>query len=344
MYHQQPRIVKSKWTMGQVIRQFSGAFIKKYKPNYRVRTILEHIANCKTAALGGHKTVCTVCDQTIYSYNSCGDRNCPQCQTIKKQLWVDKMNEHLLPIKHFHVIFTLPQELNDLIYANQKELYSLFFRAVWQTVKQITNPNSSGMVAVLHTWGSNMSFHPHIHCIIPSGAWTGTNWINHKGQGSRFYCRVKKLTKTYKACYIKLLDPFLQSDSIHWPNDETQTLELVKKGFQKKWTVRVETPVLGTQQIVEYLSRYVYRTAITNSRIESINENAVVINYKDYANQEKGKPAPKALMQFGGAAFIQRFVQHLLPVRFQRIRYYGCYAWCNKALLSTIYKQITKRV
>ena len=213
--------------MGEIVRKFAAQYINKYDPPYRIKTILEHIANCRTAALGGHKTTCTACDYTTYNYNSCGDRNCPQCQTIKKQIWVEKMNHHLLPIKHFHVIFTLPHELNDLIFYNQKQMYNLFFQVVWKTIQTVTKNNTTGAVAVLHTWGSNMSYHPHIHCIIPAGSWDKKHWINHTGQGSRFYCKIERLTKIYRDLFIKMTTQFIENETIFYPT-ENQELELKK--------------------------------------------------------------------------------------------------------------------
>ena len=167
----------SQFTIGGIVRQFGAAFIKQYQPSYRVQTVLEHIANCKTPALGGHKISCSSCGHEVYSWNSCGDSHCPQCQNIKKELWIDKMAKHLLPIKHFHIIFTLPHELNDFIFYNQKAAYSLLFQASWAAIREIVGEeNRTGMVATLHTWGSNLSFHPHLHCIIPSGSFDGQKW------------------------------------------------------------------------------------------------------------------------------------------------------------------------
>lgn len=172
----------SQFTIGQIIRQFGQQYIDRYQPDYRKRTVLEHIANCRTPFLGGHQITCTDCGHTVYSWNSCGDSNCPQCQNIKKQLWIDKMTHHLLPLKHFHIIFTIPQELRDWFFYNQRHCYNLLFRVAYQTIQKIAGagqrgllaqtslPVQTAMVATLHTWGSNLSYHPHVHCIVPAGS------------------------------------------------------------------------------------------------------------------------------------------------------------------------------
>lgn len=317
-----------------------------------MRTVLEHIGNCKTEALGGHKISCTACQSEIYSWNSCGDSHCPQCQNIKKELWVDKMANHLLPIKHFHVIFTLPHELNDFIFHNQTACYSLLFSVSWAAICEIVGlENRTGMVATLHTWGSNLAFHPHLHCIIPSGSYHGQNWQLSQYNNGQFYCKASDLRETFKRFFLVKLQELIETEDLFFDgqamseNAESwvEINRMVRKIKKKKWSVRIENPVLGTEQIIEYLGRYVRRVAITNSRIEGVDHAKVTINYKKYAQQEKGKPAPIGKKIMEGEVFLQQFCQHILPFKFHRVRYYGIYGFAAKKIKEEIYTQLTNQ-
>ena len=317
-----------------------------------MRTVLEHIGNCKTEALGGHKITCEACQTEIYSWNSCGDSHCPQCQNIKKELWVDKMAGHLLPIKHFHVIFTLPHELNDLIFYNQRAFYDLLFQASWEAICEIVGlENSTGMVATLHTWGSNLSFHPHLHCIIPSGSHNGQNWQLSQINNGKFYCNASDLRETFKRVFSRKLRELIETEDLFMDGQPmsadaeswVKINQIIQKIGKKKWSVRIENPVLGTEQIIEYLGRYVRRVAITNSRIEAVDHAEVTINYKKYAEQKKGKPAPIGTKTMPGEAFLQQFCQHVLPFRFHRVRYFGIYGFAAKKKKEAIYIQLTNQ-
>ncbi|MCK5897396.1 MAG: transposase, partial [Cocleimonas sp.] len=311
-------------------------------------TILGHISNCKTAALGGHKTTCTACQNEVYSYNSCGDANCPNCQNVKKQLWIDKMSAHLLPVKHFHIIFTLPHQLNDLIFYNKKTLFGLLFRTAWQAIQEVIGGGRTGMVATLHSWGSNLSVHPHLHCIVPAGSYKEYRWQSSNSHNPRFFCEAKLLRESFKKCYLKAFLRIIEEEDLRWRKYSIEEedifpkiQQIVKTISRKKWTVRIENPVLGTEQIIEYLARYVRRVAITNSRIEQVTTDKVVINYKVYAKQKTGKPPPIEKMSFDGATFLQRLCQHFMPRSFHKVRYYGCYSFAAKKLKAAIYTQIT---
>ena len=278
------------------------------------------------------------------------------------------MVHHLLPVKHFHIIFTIPQELRDWFFYNQRLCYNLLFRVAYQTIQSMAGEGLTGMVATLHTWGSNLSFHPHVHCIVPSGSFqkdiNGEAWKYSKGQSKlleplepleplgsgRFFCDAKVLRERYKTLFIQHFIDLVEGNDIYWKaeiieQDEdlfSKLREDLRRASRKKWTVRIENPVLGTDQIIEYLARYVRRVAITNSRIEAVTETEVTINYKQYHLQKKGKPAPTDTINFDGATFIQRFAQHIPPSGFHKVRYYGCYNFSKKTLKAKIYTQITK--
>ena len=278
-----------------------------------------------------------------------GDSNCPQCQNLKKELWIDKMQHHLLPVKHYHLIFTIPHELNDLIFYNQATLYNLLFKSSWKTIQQITGPGTTGMVSTLHSWGSNLSFHPHLHCIVPEGKLLNNKWEVSKGSSRGFYCDSKQLRTTFKQIFIVNLVKLLEEDALYINEDKQgdriiYLRKLLRTINRKKWNVRIETPILGVKQIIEYLGRYIKRVALTNSRIQEVTASKVVLNYKQYALQKPGKPAPIATIDFDGPAFIQRFTQHILPPYFQRVRYYGLYAFAAKVKKAIAYELLTNQV
>ena len=224
----------------------------------------------------------------------------------------------------------------------------MFFRVAWQTIQQVIGGGKTGMVATLHSWGSNLSFHPHLHCIVPAGSFKNGSWLHCNPLNPRFFCNAKLLRQTFKELFLKALLEVIEFDDLRWKDLSIQEEDIfpeIRKVYKKiarlKWTVRIENPVLGTQQIIEYLARYVRRVAITNSRIEALTEQKVTINYKQYALQKPGKPPPIGKMEFEGAAFLQRFSQHFMPPHFHKVRYYGCYAFGAKNLKTTIYAQIT---
>jgi len=259
------------------------------------------------------------------------------------------MSHHLLPVKHFHLIFTLPHELNDLIFYNKKRLYGLLFRVAAQTVQTILG-GKVGMVSTLHSWGSNLAYHPHLHVIVAAGSWKNGNWQVSNPHNPRCFCNARQLRVTFKELFLKQLLPILENEFLHWEKTSIQDPTIFSKIQQiyhqierKKWTVRIENPVLGVAQIIEYLARYVRRVALTNSRIEEVTKDKVIINYKQYALQKKGKPPPIGKRVFDGEKFIQQFTQHFMPRGFHKVRYYGFYAFGVKQLKATIYETLTNQ-
>jgi len=289
---------------------------------------------------------CDSCDYSQEVYNSCGDGNCPQCQNMKKELWIDKMKHHLLPTKHFHIIFTIPHELNDLVFYNRKLMYELLFTSAWQSIKAILGSGTTGMVATLHSWGANLSRHPHLHCIVPEGKLCNNEWVKVTASNQRFYCNAVELRQTFKRIFIENLFILLENEVLEVKNNSVTTdsnyyLKLLKTINRKKWNVRIESPILGVQQIIEYLGRYIRRVALSNGRIQQITSSHVTLQYKQYSKQKPGEPAPIQTTDFEGVQFLQRFVQHILPAYFHRVRYYGLYAFAAKSSKAKAYQLIT---
>jgi len=301
--------------------------------NVHVARVLQRIKNCRTSALGYHMYRCTddACSHIKYQYHSCRDRHCPNCGAVKKQEWIEARSRELLPVKYYHVVFTLPHELNSLVFGHRKLLFKLLFDASAQTLLCFAKDTkylgaTPGIISVLHTWGQQLSFHPHIHCIISGGGITGDNtWKNATKNDWQFLFPVKAMSMVYRAKFLQALKQMIDKGEVILPagKDEKQLLNLL---YRKDWIVYAKAPFGGPQAVIEYLGRYTHKVAISNHRISSINEDGTVtFAYKDYADDNKQK-----LMILTATEFIRRFQQHILPERFTKIRTYGYLANRNR--------------
>ena len=288
--------------------------IKELTSNSWQSRTLYALAACRTAKLGGHIDKCnnTECNHIHISYNSCGNRHCPKCQGGKQHQWIKAREKELFNTPYYHVVFTIPSELNKLALYEPKKLYGLLFKTSWSVIKGFAANAKflgakTGMIAILHTWGQTLSLHPHIHCIVPSGGITeNKKWKNAKGKG-KFLFPVKAMSKVFRARFVEQLrKEFVLKD------------ELYGKLFSHNWTVYCKRPFFGPHQVVEYIGRYTHKVAISNHRIQSIENDKVVFIAKDY--RHGAKKYPVSLTQ---EEFIRRFSMHILPKGFPKIRYYG---------------------
>jgi len=278
------------------------------------RRTLYAIEHCRTAALGGHIDQCLnkTCNRTHISYNSCRNRHCPKCQGHKRHRWILARENELINTAYYHLVFTLPSELNKLTFANQKQVYSILFKTVWSVIRDFAaNPKfiggKTGMISILHTWGQNLSFHPHLHCIVPGGGINrNKKWRDAKGKG-KYLFPVKAISKVFRA-------RFTEQIRLHFNLDQA----LYKALFQKSWVVYCKRPFFGPKQVIEYLGRYTHKVAISNHRLIDISGGKVTFMAKDY--RQNGKKQPVSLTD---AEFIRRFSFHILPKGFTRIRHYG---------------------
>lgn len=270
---------------------------------------LRAIAQCRTGALGGHVDACNECGNISISYNSCRNRHCPKCQGHKREEWIQKREADLLPCTYYHVVFTLPQELNGLALHQPKLVYDALFAAVWATLNQFgcTEKLQLGMIAVLHTWGQNLSLHPHLHCIVPGGGIHDKGKWKRQLRSDKFLFSVKALSKVFRAKYVQQL----RSKGI-------EDKPLIESLFAKQWVVYAKRPFGGPGQVIEYLGRYTHKVAISNHRIAQVDEASVSFTYKDYRNGSTQKQ-----MTLSNHEFARRFAMHILPLRFVRIRHYG---------------------
>ena len=338
-----------KWTFGQILQKYGSTYIQQYAVSAAHLKVIDAIRNCRTSGLGGHAWVCTSCGGVHVHFNSCGNRHCPQCQAFEKEKWVEKRKQELLPVPYLHLVFTIPHELNPLVLSNERLMYNLLFKATWQTINKVAKDKrwlgaQTGMIAVLHTWGSNLSLHPHLHLIIPSGGLNKerTKWIGTKKKA--FLAPNKKvLSPIFKAIFLKLLTKAFETDQLEFfgqaklYEDITQLRQLFAVLQRKKWNVYAKKPFGGPAQILNYLSRYTHRVAISNHRIVGLKNNQLTFSVKDYKRKnDKGLPIIKNLT-LNVLEFIRRFLLHVLPKGFQRIRYFGILAIRNR---KTILKKV----
>jgi Putative transposase/Transposase zinc-binding domain len=339
--------------LGVIMRTWGDEFIQKTNPHPTVRKAIFDIARCRTSKLGGRQIVCTDCGHTIDVFNSCGNRNCPICQSIKKEVWIDKTGATLLPVPHSHVVFPLPHQLNPLFFHNMKELYGMLFAAANKAVLQLcADPKwlgaKPGMLAVLHTWGANMAFHPHLHCILSAGGWDDKNqtWIQPKYLNSGFFIPQKVMAACFKKhflfAFVQLWEEgnlLLNKELMHLNNPDDFKIFYNQIAFNKNWVVKIMPPLNNPQRVIDYLGRYIYRIAITDNRIKEVNlkERNIIFEYKDYAAQKDDKlPPPIKTLPLDALEFIRRFAQHVLPKSFQKARYFGIYATASRTKLLVI--------
>ena len=328
-----PAYTAPKATVQQVLLKYhltSGA-----STNLHVQKVVQRLKACRTAALGYHVYRCTddECGKIKYQYHSCRDRHCPQCGAIKKEEWMEARSRELLPVKYYHVVFTLPHELNSLVMGHRKVLYQLLFGASAQTLLCFAkDPKylgaTPGIISVLHSWGQQLSFHPHVHCIVSGGGilpspsdgeGPGVRWKNGVKNDWQFLFPVKAMSIVYRAKFLQALQQMITKGEVILP-DPTDVKQLFHALYQKDWIVYAKAPFGGPQAVIEYLGRYTHKVAISNHRICNINdeEATVTFKYKDYGDD--GKPKQMTLT---AAEFIRRFEQHILPPRFTKIRTYG---------------------
>jgi len=311
--------VQPRYEVAQVLERNTDQLHKLTHNSWQLRT-LHALRRCRTAALGGHIDQCNHpgCGKLHLSYNSCRNRHCPKCQGHKREEWMQARGAELLNVPYFHVVFTLPQELNKLALYTPKHLYSTLFATAWEVISGFgKNPSflgaQTGMISILHTWGQNLSLHPHLHCIVPGGGITKNGkWKNANGKG-KYLFPVKAMSKVFRAKMVAALR-----------KQSTEPYSFYEQLFAKDWVVYCKQPFYGPAQVVEYLGRYTHKIAISNHRIKSL-EKGVTFSMKEYRHGGK-----KSTLTLSDKEFIRRFALHILPKGFVRIRHYGILSSCRK--------------
>lgn len=291
--------------------------------------VLQQIRQCRTHACGYHLYDCDNEDCSTprqYRYNSCRNRHCPRCGHLQKEEWIEKRISELLPAKYFHVVFTLPHEFNGLVMGNRRKLYKLLMDSSWYTLQQFGRDEQHlgaepGVISILHTWGQQLSFHPHVHCIVSGGGITCDHqWKEAKKVKYDFLFPVDSMMQVYRGRFLKQLRQLKSTGQLKCtPQTDATWNNLMIQMSLKDWVVYAKQPFGGPSQVVEYLGRYTHKVAISNNRIKEISSGGeVTFSYKDYSDGNKQKE-----MGLPALEFIRRFEQHILPKGFTKIRHYG---------------------
>ena len=310
---------RPQFELADVIQRFGQQYQAEYHPNAYQQRVLNALLLCRTSALGGHKEVCCCCGKERISYNSCRNRHCPKCQSAKQAFWIEDLLETTLEVKHYHVVFTVPHELNTICMLNSKWFYGQLFSSVWETLRQLGYTRfgvETGAVCVLHTWGQSLSLHPHIHCIVPAIGETLAGNMKPIGSSGKYLFPKKQLSPVFKGKLMESIKRHLNKEQLL-----QQYQPLLKEVWNKPWVVDCRPSLGKPEHVVKYLGQYTHRVAITNQRILDIGETTVTFMHKDYRNGAKQTP-----VTLDGVEFLRRFCQHILPHRFVKIRRYGIYS------------------
>lgn len=318
-----------------VFSRFAEPFLDSHRVHDEGRKATHAILNCRTATLGGHVQTCDSCEAIQVSYNSCRNRNCPKCGNLKKEQWILDRTSELLPVPYFHTVFTVPHSLNGLFLANPVLMNSLLFKAASKTLTKLAlDPKflgaQIGVTMVLHTWGQNLSFHPHVHCIVPGGGLSpsGCSFIRSK---KKFFIPVRVLSKLFRGLFLCLLKRAFEQNKLTFTGaalpfaEESSFLALLNSLYEMAWVVYCKKPFKTPHHVVKYLSRYTHKTAIYNNRLVAMDDSTVTFRYRDYKDEGKVK-----LLMLSAMEFMRRFMQHVLPSGFQKIRYYGFLSNCQR--------------
>jgi len=321
--------------VADIFRLYGEDYRQYNSQSYEQGKAMHHIEVCRTAKLGGHVEQCDQCGFERISYNSCRDRHCPKCQTLAKEQWLNDRKSELLPCGYFHLVFTLPHDLNPIILCNKKVTLQILFTAVSETLQAFAKDpewrleGQLGFISVLHTWSQTLMDHFHLHCLIPAGALSlaKDRWVPARDS---FLFRIDSLAKEFRKRYLHTLKTAYLKGELIFPGNtaefgEKQTFEQLIQSLSKvKWIAYAKPPFAGPEQVLEYLGRYTHRVAISNNRIVSIDNGKITFTYRDRKQNETRK------MTIDADKFIRRFLLHILPKGFMKIRYFGFLAHKNK--------------
>jgi len=321
---------RPKLEVADIFRRYGEAYRERHGASMSMmqRRVMNSVELCRTAALGGHLERCDQCGHERNCFNSCRDRHCPKCQSLARARWIEDRQSELLEVPYFHVVFTVPEKIAAIAYQNKKVVYGILFCTMAQTLTTIAaDPEhlgaEIGFFAVLHSWGQNLQFHPHLHCVVPGGGLSpdGQRWISCR---PNFFLPVRVLSYLFRRLFLQSLKKAFDSGKLRFLGGLQPLTEPVTFAQQcaelkdKEWVVYAKRPFAGPQQVLDYVGRYTHRVAISNNRLLDIEDDRVCFQWKDYRTGGQIKT-----MTLSADEFIRRFLLHLLPNGFQRIRYYG---------------------
>jgi hypothetical protein len=317
--------------LADVFRTHQSDFLARWNSvlSHQQRKALRDIRDCRTAALGGHVRQCDRCGHRVVLYDSCRNRHCPKCQATARATWLAQRETELLPVPYFHVVFTLPQQIGRLALQNPRQIYNILFRAASQTLLEVAaDPRllgaSIGFLAVLHTWGQNLHLHPHLHCVVPGGGISpdGARWIGCRKDS--FFLPHLVLSHRFRKKFLRLLRQAFRKGALRFTGDLESLAQpdafhaLCDQAADIKWVVHIKPPFGGPRRVLKYLARYTHRVAISNQRIRSLENGHVTFEWKDYAHHGRS-----SIMTLEAVEFMRRFLLHVLPSGFVRIRQFG---------------------
>ena len=329
--------------LADIVRAIGDDFIDRHRSSltWPQLKVLLAIRRCRTAALGGHLDGCSQCGHQAISYNSCRNRHCPRCQTSARDRWLAERTKELLPVPYSHVVFTIPHQLAALAQQNKRVLYDLLLRTSAATLLEIAaDPRhlgaKIGFLSVLHTWGQNLKHHPHVHCVVPTGglAFDESSWIRPR---DGFFLPVKVLSKVFRGKFVAGLRRAFGSGKLSFHGDlkglsnDRLFREFVRSLYRTDWVVYSKKPFRGPEHVLQYLARYTHRVAISSHRLLAFNDGQVTFRWKDYAHGNKQKT-----MTLSSDEFLRRFLIHVLPRGFVRIRFFGFLSRRTRARLLPI--------
>jgi hypothetical protein len=321
---------RPKFEVADVLRRYGAAYRQEHGASLSIaqRRVMTAIEVCRTAVLGGHVEQCDHCGHQRNAYNSCGDRHCPKCQSLARAQWLQDRQAELLNTQYFHVVFTLPEQIATIAYQNKRELYGILFKAAAETLRIIAGDPKHlgaeiGFFAVLHTWGQNLLHHPHLHCVVAGGGLSadGSQWISCR---DGFFLPVQVLSRLFRRLFLEHLVKAFDAGKLEFFSSleslrhRSAFLAHVAPVREVEWVVYAKRPFAGPEQVLDYVGRYTHRVAISNNRLLDVAEGNVTFRYKDYRHGAQNKT-----MTLQAEEFIRRFLLHVLPEGFQRIRYYG---------------------
>ena len=323
-------------TLQSLFQQHLDDYSQSHKLDANRLKVCNHLTSCHTPALGGLAYECDHCEREIPQYHSCRDRHCPQCQQRATRQWRDKQQQSTLPVSYYHLVFTLPHELNGWVQLHPEVIYALLFKVVWKTLKAFGADKKRlngklGMTAVLHTWGQDLGQHVHLHCLVPGGVLTDDN--HWHSANSNYLFPVKALSRHYRGSLVSTLRHCATEGKLSRVTNDNEVDKVLNALMQKDWVVYSKRCLNRTDSIIGYLARYTHRIAISNQRMIDMSNDQVRFSYKDYRdNQQK-------IMALQISEFIRRFLMHVLPKGLMRIRHYGILAnRCRKTSLKIIRK------
>ena len=319
-------------TISNIFREYGLKYINEHKIKGEQKGIINLIASCRTAGLGCHYQICNNCGNMEIAHNSCRNRHCPVCQDKDKQKWLEKRMSELLPVGYYHLTFTIPHLLNEICLQNKKVMYNILFKAASQTILELAKDPKhlgadTGLITVLHTWGQNMMEHPHLHCIMPAGglSFDKSHWV-HMGNNDKFFVHYKVVSAKFRGKFLDYFQNAFNNKQLNFkgkikkPGNKKQFSQLKYMLYNKQWVVNIQPPFACPEKILEYLARYVFKIAITNSRIIKIKGTRVYFRMKDNKNTGIYRLTSLEINEF-----IRRFLLHILPKQFFKVRHYGIF-------------------